>query len=75
MIWVTRIFLKNVDKEKLRQMCEKIEQRDNTFSWKIEGNYLFIFSESKEKAHSRGLLFVKKYLNKFDLGYDVFYKA
>lgn len=68
----TEIFLKkNVDLEQVKKLCEAIAEKDKTFTWKIENSYLIIFSPSKDVAMRRGLLFCKKYLKEFDLGFNV----
>jgi len=68
----TLIFLKeNVDREQVKKLCMSIEQKDKTFLWKIENDYLILESPTKDVAVRRGLLFVKKYLREFDLGFEV----
>jgi hypothetical protein len=69
----TKIFLKaEVDRDEVSNMCLAIAKKDKTFSWRIEGDYLTIYSPNKDVAFKRGLLFVKKYLVKYDLGFNVF---
>jgi hypothetical protein len=68
----TEIFLKaNVDKEKVKLLCEAIAKKDPTFKYEIAENYLILFSPDKDIANKRGLLFCKKYLKEFDLGFNV----
>jgi hypothetical protein len=64
--------------EQIEKICEDIKKRDKTFDYRI-GRSLFpnwdwiliILSDSKDKAHKRGLLFVKKYLSQYNLFYWV----
>jgi len=72
-MFATRIWLKDLDKEMVRQICNKIAKKDETFFFEIKKGFLFIYSKDKDKAHKRGMIFIKKYLSKFDknLGYDV----
>lgn len=71
-MYVTRINLKNVDKEKIVEICEGIEKVDQTFKWKIVENYLEVESVDKNQSVKRGLLLCKKYFKELgDFGFDV----
>jgi hypothetical protein len=71
-VFRTLIFLKeNVDREQVKKLCESIAGKDSSFVWRISDNYLIIESLDKNKAVKRGLLFVKKYLKEYNLGFEV----
>lgn len=67
----TIINLKGCDREKVREMCRKIREKDDTFQFFFNGKYLVLISENKDKAYKRGIIFVKKYLKGYDLGFEV----
>jgi len=74
-MWKTEIYLKELDKEKVKQMCEKIKEKDSTFDFKIENNYLMMFSPDRNTSIKRGLLFAKKYFKDFgDFGFNISYE-
>jgi hypothetical protein len=69
-MFATIINLKNSE-EKAKKICSDIAQKDNTFSFEIKNGVLSIFSDDRDKAYKRGILFVKKYLKEYKLGFDV----
>jgi hypothetical protein len=70
-MWVTTIRLKNADIKRVETICTDIANMDTTFKFKIEGKMLFIESEDRDTAYRRGVIFVKKYLREWKLGFEV----
>lgn len=72
-MWVTVINLKNTGNiEKANKICKDISKKDSSFKFDIVGKKLSIFSESRDKAYKRGMIFVKKYLKDMNLGFEVY---
>lgn len=44
--------------EKVKVIAENISQRDETFTYKMEKNYLTVFSSDKNQAHRRAMWFI-----------------
>jgi len=78
-VWTTCINFEGEElKERIKEICEDIMIVDNSFKYYIKIDYhsqgyqLIIFSNDKDTAHKRGMLFIKKYLKDVDgLGYWV----
>lgn len=78
-IWTTCINFEGEElKQRIKQICEDIEIVDNSFKYYIKIDYhsqgyqLILFSQDKDTAHKRGMLFIKKYLEDIEgLGYWV----
>ena len=76
-MYITKINMKgNVNaRHKATKICRDIAEKDYTFEFKFDQRYLYIKSPSKDIAIRRGLLFVKKYLSGFDLGFESFWAS
>lgn len=76
--FVTCVGLKNEQVEKVEEVCGGIFLKDKSFLWAINksqfekyDHLLRVRSETKEKAHKRGLLLVRNYLKDLNLIYWV----
>jgi len=70
MKFITKINLKNSE-DIAKKICSDIAKKDSTFVFEIKDNILSIFSDNKDIAYKRGILFVKKYLKDYNLGFEV----
>jgi hypothetical protein len=73
MTWETQIFLKpEIDREKIKEKCEGIFNKDPTFIWKIEEDYLIVESPNYPQAKARGMKLVKQYFKELEnMGFEV----
>jgi len=78
MVWITKIKFEPKDYDRILKVLEDTKEtakkRGEEFSYNIVGNTVLIYSNSKDIAHKRGLLFTKKYLKDLNLFYNVEWK-
>lgn len=67
----TIIFLEPEIKEKVEVIAEAISQKDETFSYRIEGEYLVILSQDRNTAVKRGDWFH----HKVDVGKKLYFEV
>lgn len=76
--YLTCIGLKDEDVERVKKVCSDIFKKDKTFLYAVNDSMfkkydkvLRVRSESKDQAHKRGTILVKKYFEGMNLVYWV----
>jgi hypothetical protein len=62
--WTTTIYVENLEKLlELKKVCEDISKRDPSFDYSVNEKLkkIFIYSQSKDQAHKRGMWFHHKF--------------